>query len=180
MSSSCLVSLSARTSHLILKWVLFPIRYLSFLGVLLDVLKICPPLHFLIPTSLSFCLTLCIVSAFELLFKEIILIGWRRSKGKSPAFHFIEGFLVMLTVDLAILKGLLNYTWWSLRMEDVFKFSRFVFGYKLLNGLLPDSLGSLVQHSRLNSSRLSHLAAKVHVCGSSPIVEWNSLWYSRF
>ena len=47
-----------------------------------------------------------------------------------------------------------------MKLEDVFKFSRLVFGYKLLNGHLPDSFGSLVQHSRLNNSKLLHLAVK--------------------
>ena len=85
-------------------------------GFIIRCTKNMSSLHFLISTSLSFYLTLCIVSAFGLLFKEIILIGWRRSEEKLLAFHFIEGLPVMLTVGRTILKGLLNYTWWSWRM----------------------------------------------------------------
>ena len=63
-----------------------------------------------------------------------------------------------------------------MKLEDVFKFSRLVFGYKLLNGHLPDSFGSLVQHSRLNSSRLLHLAAKTSSFFNSMFVTLPRLW----
>ena len=63
-----------------------------------------------------------------------------------------------------------------MKLEDVLKFSRLVFGYKLLNGHLPDSFGSLVQHSRLNSSRLLHLAAKTSSFFNSMFVTLPRLW----
>ena len=63
-----------------------------------------------------------------------------------------------------------------MKLEDVFKFSRLVFGYKLLNGHLPDSFGSLMQHSRLNSSRLLHLAAKTSSFFNSMFVTLPRLW----
>ena len=64
-----------------------------------------------------------------------------------------------------------------MKLDDVFKFSRLVFGYKLVkNGHLPDSFGSLVQHSRLNSSRLLHLAAKTSSFFNSMFVTLPRLW----
>ena len=63
-----------------------------------------------------------------------------------------------------------------MKIEDVLKFSSLVFGYKLLNGLLPDSFGSLVQQSRLNSSRLLHVTARTSSFFYSMSVTLPRLW----
>ena len=42
------------------------------------------------------------------------------------------------------------------RVEDAFKIQRLIMGFKILNGLAPASLGSMIQHSRLVDTRLLH------------------------
>ena len=89
---------------------------------------------------------------------------WKLLRVFSLCRPIMKGYIERLT-ELHLMK-----------LEDVFKFSRLVFGYKLLNGHLPDSFSSLVQHSRLNSSRLLHLAAKTSSFFNSMFVTLPRLW----
>ncbi len=63
-----------------------------------------------------------------------------------------------------------------MKLEDVYKFQRLVFGYKLLNGYLPESFNSLVHHSSVNESRLLHVTAKTSCFFNSLFVTLPRLW----
>ena len=62
------------------------------------------------------------------------------------------------------------------RLEDTFKIQRLVLGFKILNGLTPASFGSLVQHSRLNYSRLLHQSSRTSSFFNSMFISLPRLW----
>ena len=63
-----------------------------------------------------------------------------------------------------------------MKLKDVFDFQRLVFGFKLLNGFLPDSFSSLIHKSSLSTSRLLHLSARTPSYINSLFVALPRLW----
>ena len=63
-----------------------------------------------------------------------------------------------------------------LKFEDSCKFHRLVFGFKLMNGLLPESFDKMVHLSRINNSRLLHVTARSSSFFNSLFVSLPRLW----
>ena len=66
--------------------------------------------------------------------------------------------------------------WNIVRLEDTFKILRLVLGFKILNGLTPDSFGSLVHHSRLDYTRLLHQSSRTSSFFNSMFISLPRLW----
>ncbi len=63
-----------------------------------------------------------------------------------------------------------------LKFEDSCKFLRLVFCFKLINGLLPESFGQMINSSRINNSRLLHVTARSSSFFNSLFVSLPRLW----
>ena len=63
-----------------------------------------------------------------------------------------------------------------LKFEDSFKFHRLVFGFKLMNGLLPASFDQMVHLSKIKNSRLLHVTARSSSFFNSLFVSLPRLW----
>ena len=62
------------------------------------------------------------------------------------------------------------------RLEDSFKILRLVLGFKILNGLAPTSLCSLIKHSKLNNARLLHQSSRTSSFFNSMFISLPRLW----
>ena len=62
------------------------------------------------------------------------------------------------------------------RLEDAFKIQRLVLGFKILNDMSPASFGSLIQHSKLESTRFLHQSTRTSSFFNSMFVSFPRLW----
>ena len=63
-----------------------------------------------------------------------------------------------------------------LKFDDSCKFHRLLFGFKLMNGLLPESFDHMVHLSRINNFRLLHITARSSSFFNSLFVALPRLW----
>ena len=63
-----------------------------------------------------------------------------------------------------------------LKLEESCKFHRLVFGFKLMNGMLPESFSQMVHLSSINNSRLLHVTARSSSFFNSLFVTLPRLW----